>query len=290
VPAARDLRLVDELTGLTILLTAPAAAPTTRSLSWRRWLWRRLEERGAAPIEVEASSAERREIRAWLAHRARWTRARDGSRASERDAWLAGALDLAAREPALARLIPASRAPRIEPQHPSTFATLARAIAYQQLSGKAAATIWGRVCAQFPDGVPQPRALLTKRVPTLRACGLSAAKVAAVRDLAAHVVRGDVVPERLPSLTDAEVVECLTRVRGIGPWSAEMHLIFALGRRDVWPVGDLGVRVGLQRILGLAQPPTPREMPTLGERYRPWRTLASWYAWRALEIGFGEPG
>jgi hypothetical protein len=277
----------DALSGREVRIRSDAGADAPRPGAWRRSLWRRLEQGGSARVvDVACAPGEGRDIRAWLAHRARWARAATLPRERVRNPWLRGALDLAERDAALARLIPASRAPRIVPQHPSTFATVARAIAYQQLSGQAAATIWGRVCARFPGGLPEPRAVLARRSVTLRACGLSTAKVAALRDLAAHVVRGDVVPGRLGALSDDEVIERLTRVKGIGPWSAQMHLIFSLGRRDVWPVGDLGVRVGLARLLGRSQPVTPREMPALGERYRPWRTLAAWYAWRAIEIDF----
>jgi DNA-3-methyladenine glycosylase II len=237
-------------------------------------------------VEVVASPGERAEIRAWLAHRTEWARLRSLPREHVTDAWARGALHLADREPALAHVVHASRPPRILPRYPSTFASLARAIAYQQLSGKAAATIWGRVSALFPDGVPEAAVLLRKRLPTLRACGLSAAKVAAIRDLARHVVRGDVEPAALRRASDEEVVERLTRVRGIGPWSAHMHLIFALGRMDVWPTGDLGVQKGVAAWKGLARLPTAKELDALGEPYRPYRTLAAWYAWRTLEIGY----
>ena len=194
-----------------------------------------------------------------------------------------GALALSEREAALARLVAAAGPPQIE-QRPSTFATLARAIAHQQLSGKAAATIWGRVRDLVGGRDPEAEELLRRRPASLRAAGLSSAKVAAVRDLAAHVKRGDIVPGRLHRLGDEEVVERLTRVRGIGRWSAQMHLIFSLGRLDVWPTGDLGVRKGYALWRGLDEMPTERALEPLGEAYRPYRTLAAWYSWRAIDL------
>jgi 3-methyladenine DNA glycosylase/8-oxoguanine DNA glycosylase len=235
---------------------------------------------------VVAPPADHGEIRAWLAHRREWARLATLARDAVADPWARAALELVEREPVLATLVPASRPPRILPRHPSTFASLARAIAYQQLSGKAAGTIWGRVCGLFEGGVPDAAGLQRKRDATLRACGLSAAKTAAIRDLARHVVRGDLDPGALHRASDEAVVERLTRVRGIGPWSAQMHLIFALGRMDVWPTGDLGVQKGVAAWKGLARLPTAKELDALGEAYRPYRTLAAWYAWRAVEIGF----
>lgn len=234
-------------------------------------------------MEVAVAPQERAAVRAFLAWRARWARAR--AEGPGRDRGLAAALALAERHAALARLIPASRPPRVEPRSASTFEALAEAIAYQQLSGKAAATIWGRVEALFPRGLT-PAAVLRARPERLRAAGLSRAKVAAVRDLAAHVDDGRLVPEALRRCSDEEVVARLTCVRGIGPWSAHMHLLFALQRPDVWPTGDLGVRLGLARVLGLAEPPAPRRVEALGEPFRPYRSTLAWYAWRAVEIGF----
>jgi 3-methyladenine DNA glycosylase/8-oxoguanine DNA glycosylase len=262
-------------------------APAPKPGVWRKDLWRRLAEapRGE-PVEVVAAPADHAEIRDWLEHRSAWARLRALPLAEVTDPWARAALHLVDREPGLHDLVHASRPPKILPQHPSTFASLARAIAYQQLSGRAAATIWGRVKALFPGGNPAAAALLTKRQSTLRACGLSAAKVAAVRDLAGHVVRGDVKPAALRHASDDEVVARLTRVKGIGPWSAQMHLIFALGRMDVWPTGDLGVQKGVAAWKGLKKLPTAKELEVLGEPYRPFRTLAAWYAWRAVEIGF----
>lgn len=281
--------LTDPLSGRRFVCTA-ALPNTSRPPPWRRTLWRLLRaepdpvERGLP--QVALASGERAEVRAWLRFRGAWAQAWASGAAPPRDPRMRAALALARREPALAALIPASRPPRILPRHPSTFATLARAIAYQQLSGKAAATIWGRVCALFPGAVPEAAALLRKRAPTLRACGLSAAKVEAVRDLARHVVRGDVDPAALARLSDEEVLARLTRVRGIGPWSAQMHLMFSLQRPDVWPTGDLGVQKGVGLWKGLREPPSPKALEALGEAYRPHRSLAAWYAWRALEIGF----
>jgi len=196
---------------------------------------------------------------------------------------LVGALALSEREAALARLVAAAGPPEIE-QRPSTFATLARAIAHQQLSGKAAATIWGRVKDLVGGRDPEAEELLRRRPASLRAAGLSSAKVNAVRDLAAHVKRGDIVPGSLHRLGDEEVVERLIRVRGIGRWSAQMHLIFSLGRLDIWPTGDLGVRKGYALWKGLDEMPTAKALEPLGEIYRPYRTLAAWYAWRAIDL------
>lgn len=161
------------------------------------------------------------------------------------------------------------------------FAYLARAIVYQQLAGKAAATIHGRF-VEAVGGVVTPEAVTRTSDERLRAAGLSRGKLAAVRDLAGKAAALEL--DALVHLDDAEVVERLVTVRGIGPWTAQMYLIFALRRPDVWPSGDLGVRSGYARILGLATPPTEKEIAPLGEPYRPWRSAAAWYCWRALEM------
>ena len=159
------------------------------------------------------------------------------------------------------------------------------AIIYQQLSGKAAATIHGRLLALFPDGdglAPQP--LLDAPDDLLRGAGLSRAKVAAVRDLAAKTLDGTVPPlDILKTLDDEAIIQRLTAVRGVGRWTAEMLLIFRLGRPDVLPIHDLGVRRGFQRTYGLDVLPPPKALHAHGERWRPYRSVASWYLWRAAD-------
>jgi 3-methyladenine DNA glycosylase/8-oxoguanine DNA glycosylase len=178
--------------------------------------------------------------------------------------------------PWVARIGP-PRLPRVtEP----AFPYLARAIVYQQLAGAAAATIHGRFVRALRGRVT-PGAVLRAPEEALRAAGLSRAKLAAVRDLAAKAPRLGL--DDLPGLEDEEVQRRLTSVRGIGPWTAHMFLIFALRRPDVWPVGDLGVRSGYARIHGLGEAPREGEMIALGDAYRPWRSAAAWYCWRALE-------
>src|SRR5262249_39560550 len=163
------------------------------------------------------------------------------------------------------------------------FAELARAILYQQLAGKAAAAIHGRFAALFDGDAPTPAAVLALPVDELRGAGLSAGKAASVRDLAEKVLDGSVQLERVNRLPDDEIVRELTLVRGIGPWTAEMFLIFQLGRLDVWPVGDYGVRKGYALLYGLADAPPPKELEPLGDRFRPYRSVAAWYCWRAAE-------
>jgi DNA-3-methyladenine glycosylase II len=162
------------------------------------------------------------------------------------------------------------------------FAELVRAICYQQLAGAAARTIHGRLEAAL-DGHPTPEAVLALPLETLRAAGLSANKAASVRDLAEKVLAGDVELDRVARLSDDRIVEELTLVRGIGRWTAEMFLMFQLGRLDVWPVDDLGVRKGYAVIHGLPELPVPRALQELGEPLRPYRSLAAWYCWRAVD-------
>lgn len=162
------------------------------------------------------------------------------------------------------------------------FGELARMIVFQQLAGAAARTIHARFEASFPAGVT-PEAVLGAGEAVLRSAGLSAAKAASVTDLAARVAAGDLALRRLARRPDDEVVAALTQVRGIGRWTAEMYLIFRLGRLDVWPADDLGVRRGYSRIHGLADPPTAREIAGLGDPYRPYRSVAAWYCWRAAD-------
>jgi len=174
--------------------------------------------------------------------------------------------------------------PRLRPRGRGLphFEVLARAIAYQQLAGKAAAAIWGRARALVP-GPYTPEAVLALPEPAMRAAGLSAAKTASIRDLAAHVVAGDVRLGRIGAYDDEAIIEQLTLVRGIGRWTAEMFLIFQLARRDVWPIGDLGVRNGYARLYGVAPVPTPKQLDEHGDRFRPWRSVAAWYCWRAVD-------
>jgi DNA-3-methyladenine glycosylase II len=168
----------------------------------------------------------------------------------------------------------------------SLFLTLLRSIVYQQLSGKAAATILGRVVRlSAPRRFPTPRDLLQLPSELLRQAGLSAAKTAAVRDLAARTLDGTVPSlARIRRMEDEEVIERLTEVRGIGRWTVEMLLIFRLGRPDVLPLADLGVRKGFARVFRKGKLPEPSVMLRRGERWRPYRSVATWYLYRALEL------
>lgn len=174
-----------------------------------------------------------------------------------------------------------------------TFAALAESIVYQQLSGAAAATIFGRLRKVYPRGELDPRRVLATEDVALREAGLSRAKVESLRDLAARAVAGEVPPlAELARMDDEAIVERLTRVRGVGRWTVEMLLIFRLGRPDVLPVADLGIRKGFARVFrrrrrageGEAGLPTPEELARRGERWRPFRSVASWYLWRANEL------
>jgi 3-methyladenine DNA glycosylase/8-oxoguanine DNA glycosylase len=168
----------------------------------------------------------------------------------------------------------------------SLFAALVRSIVYQQLTGAAASTILGRVKRLFaPRRFPAPHDLLTISPDRLRQAGLSAAKTAALRDLATKTLDGTVPSlARVRRMEDEEIVERLTAVRGVGRWTVEMLLIFKLGRPDVLPVGDLGVRKGFAITFRKRRLPEPAAMFRRGERWRPYRSVASWYLWRALEL------
>jgi DNA-3-methyladenine glycosylase II len=167
----------------------------------------------------------------------------------------------------------------------SPYEALMESIAYQSISGKAAATIFARVKALGSDGrAPSPEQMLKLRAPTLRKAGLSGAKVLAMKDLARKTIDG-IVPtrEQAETMSDAELIERLDSVRGIGAWTVEMFLIFNLGRPDVLPIHDLGVKKGWSVTYGKRHMPKPKELLAFGERWRPYRTIASWYMWRAFE-------
>jgi O-6-methylguanine DNA methyltransferase len=202
--------------------------------------------------------------------------------------WRRAVAHVKAADPKLARVIDAAGPVVLElKKTPSLFGALAEAIVYQQLSGKAAATIHGRVCALFPRAAHGPTAAHIARVADerLRGAGLSAAKVLALKDLAKRDLSGELPTlAEARTLDDATIVERLTAVRGIGRWTAEMLLIFRLGRPDVLPVDDYGVRKGFALAHRKRALPTPKDLARHGERWRPYRTVASWYCWRALEI------
>ncbi|MES1204030.1 MAG: DNA-3-methyladenine glycosylase [Pseudomonadota bacterium] len=169
------------------------------------------------------------------------------------------------------------------PRHNDPYEALIRAVVFQQLSGKAANTIHGRVLALFPGKKhPDPGDLLRAKDETLRSAGLSRQKAAALRDIAQKRLDG-VIPEAraLRKLPDEEIIERLTQARGVGRWTVEMYLIFSLGRPDVLPIDDLGVRKGAEKIARRTF--TPKELAKHGERWAPWRSAAAWHCWRALE-------
>lgn len=185
-------------------------------------------------------------------------------------------------DPAFGPLIERVGPVRLRPRRGTPFASLTASIVYQQLAGKAALTIHGRVVDAL-DGEVTPERVLAAPEDALRGAGLSRAKLAAIRDLALKSRSGEVPLDDLDSLDDEAVVERLTRVRGIGPWTAQMHLLFDLRRPDVWPVGDLGVRSGLGKVLGMSDPPTPGDTDLIGVGYRPWRSAVAWYCWQAVD-------
>ena len=168
---------------------------------------------------------------------------------------------------------------------PGTFEYLCRAVVYQQLSTKAAATIHGRLRDLFPGRRLTPSLLISLSDEALRGAGLSRSKVAAVKDLAAHAAARRLPGRaRLDRMDDEAVIEALTRVRGIGRWTVEMLLMFALGRPDVLPVGDLGIAKAIQRAYRLRKPPTAEKMLAIGRRWEPYRSVASWYLWQSLDV------
>ena len=191
---------------------------------------------------------------------------------------------LAARDPVVARLVAEAGLPRLRRSQESPFAALVQAIVYQQLAGAAAQAIHRRLVAALEDDV-EPSALIALSDGSLRAVGLSASKMASLRDLATKVLDRSVVlsPRELSRQGDEELIMRLSTVRGIGRWTAEMFLIFQLRRLDVWPTGDFGVRRGY----GLAWEvpmPSARALQPLGDRYRPYRSVLAWYCWRAAEL------
>jgi DNA-3-methyladenine glycosylase II len=194
---------------------------------------------------------------------------------------------LSAADPVMAALIRAVGAYRLEADddlHP--FQALAQAIAHQQLNGTAAKTILGRLILNCGSGsFPTPHEIIRAPVDSLRAAGFSYSKVAALKDLAEKTL-ANVVPDgaTLAALSDDEIVERLTQVRGIGRWTVEMLLMFRLARPDVLPVDDFGVRAGFQAAYGLSSMPHPKALLAFGERWRPHRSAAAWYLWRALEL------
>lgn len=193
---------------------------------------------------------------------------------------------LSERDEVLKRLIGELNAFQIDVEDAANpYEVLLESIAYQSISGKAAATIYGRIKALGENGrPPRPEAMLKIPTPKLRKAGLSGAKAAAMKDLARKAVEG-VVPtqDEAVTMSDEELVERLVSVRGIGAWTVEMFLIFRLGRPDVLPIHDLGVQKGWSVAYGKKHKPSPKELLKFGERWRPFRTVASWYMWRAFE-------
>jgi DNA-3-methyladenine glycosylase II len=193
---------------------------------------------------------------------------------------------IAATHPRLAELIAGSLRYNIVPAASvRPFDALAESIVYQQLSGKAAAKILSRVRAIYPRRkYLDPKLVLDTPDEKLRAAGLSRSKTAALKDLAAKTLDGTIPSARaLGKMSDEEIIARLVTVRGIGRWTVEMLLLFDLGRPDVWPVDDYGVRKGFAKTFGKRKLPTPKQLKKLGEKWRPYRSVAAWYFWRALD-------
>jgi DNA-3-methyladenine glycosylase II len=193
---------------------------------------------------------------------------------------------LALTDPVMARLIKRCPPMDFQPRRLPPYESLIQAVIYQQLSGKAASTILKRVLALFPAGVfPTPAQLLAIDEQRLRGAGLSRPKVGYLRNIAEHAQRGEIPSlADCDGLTDAAIIEGLTRIKGVGRWTVEMMLIFNLGRPDVLPVHDLGVRKGFMIAYAKRKLPDPEQLHRYGERWAPYRTAAAWYLWRATEL------
>ena len=192
--------------------------------------------------------------------------------------------EVAARDAVVANLVELAGPIRWRPRNPDGhFGALVRSIVYQQLAGRAAQAILGRVRSTVGDTLT-PETLTAVSDDALRAAGLSANKLASLRDLSAKLLDGAVDLNRLSRLGDDEVVAALTAVRGIGRWTAEMYLMFELRRLDVWPVDDLGVRQGYGLAWNLEPPPTAKELAPLGDRFRPYRSIVARYCWEAVVL------
>jgi len=197
--------------------------------------------------------------------------------------------ELSRRDPVLARLAAAAGPCRLDaPRELTHFGSLCRSITFQQLGGKAASTIFGRfVAAVIGEGRAAvdltPEGVLACSEEAMRAAGLSAAKTRSIRALAERTASGELPLHDVHGVPDEELIERLSAVPGIGRWTAEMFLMFQLGRLDVWPVGDLGVRKGYATAWGLPDMPTPKELDAFGDTFRPYRSVAAWYCWRAVD-------
>jgi DNA-3-methyladenine glycosylase II len=191
-------------------------------------------------------------------------------------------LHLKKSDPVMHAIIERVGAYKIQHREPS-FETLVRSIVYQQLSGKVASVILGRLIALLPDSNVTPETILKLTPARMRKAGLSKQKTAYIRDLARKTKQGQVKFETLPGLTDLEVIEHLTQVKGIGVWTAHMFLIFALRRPDVLASGDLGVRIAIKKAYDLAELPPPKQVEELAAAWRPYSSVAVWYLWRSLD-------
>jgi 3-methyladenine DNA glycosylase/8-oxoguanine DNA glycosylase len=192
--------------------------------------------------------------------------------------------EAASRDPVLADLVARVGPIRHRPRDPAgPFGALVRAIVFQQLAGRAAQAIYGRVRETVGEPLT-PEAVNATSDAGLRAAGLSANKLASLRDLSAKVLDGTVVLSRTSRRSDEELIERLTTVRGIGRWTAEMYLMFQLRRLDVWPVDDLGVRQGYALAWRIDPPPTPKQLDPLGDRFRPYRSIVARYCWAAVPL------
>jgi len=194
-------------------------------------------------------------------------------------------------DPVLARVIEVVGPCRLESRREGThFQALVRSIVFQQLSGKAAATILSRFNGLYPDNTPSPEAVLATSDAQLRAVGLSRQKIGYMRDLASKVTQGTLPLDAVDSMDDDDLIAHLVQVKGIGRWTAQMFLMFRLDRRDVLPELDLGIQNAIKRVYRRRKRPTPKDVRRIGAKWSPHSSVASWYLWRSLENGDGQLG
>lgn len=194
-------------------------------------------------------------------------------------------------DPVLARVIEQVGPCRIQLRTDGThFQALARAIVFQQLSGKAAGTIYSRFNALYPDTLPHPEAVLATTDEQLRAVGLSRQKIGYMRDLSLKVTTGDLPLDAVEHMADDDLIAHLVQVKGIGRWTAQMFLMFRLGRPDVLPELDLGIQNAIRKAYRMRKRPTPKQVKRIGAKWSPHSSVASWYLWRSLENGDGQLG